>query len=74
MTRHKGWDVRVSPAVDRTLLAAARRHSGSSDVVRDVKAAMRRLGENGTRARGAKKLRTIEQRVHRWRDELEEET
>ncbi len=117
MTRHSGWEVRVSPDVKRTVQSAAHDHGASARLPRDFRRAMNRLNRNGTRAAGAKKLKsldlweirigvyrayfcpirgtdviavgalvvkktrrhrssllkTIETRVHRWRDAVEEE-
>lgn len=117
MSKPPGWEVRISPDIDETLLGVARGRA-SSELIADFRGAMDLLARNGTRANGAKKLRsldlweirvgdhrayfcpvsgatvlavgvleakntkrlpsrklkTIERKVHRWRDTVEEKS
>ena len=59
MTRHQGFDVRISPQV----LAALGSASGGAPRTRGARAfaeAMERLSREGTRAQGAKKLKGLD--------------
>ena len=60
MTRHKGWEIRVSPDVEDTVRSAGRDHGISTRLPRDFRGAMNRLNRNGTRAAGAKKLKSLD--------------
>lgn len=117
MNPSPGWEVRISPDIDETLLGVARARA-STDLIAGFRGAMDLLARGGTRANGAKKLKsldlweirvgdhrayfspvpgttvlavgaleakktrrlqswklkTIERKVRRWRDALEEES
>ncbi len=59
MTRHSGWEVRVSAEVNEAIVREARREADAR-IVADVRNAMGLLRINGTRATGAKKLRALD--------------
>jgi len=59
MTRHRTFDVRVAPDVEQAVRAMAHRPGTASTDAKHVLAAQQRLAAFGTRANGAKKLRSL---------------
>jgi hypothetical protein len=60
VSQPSGWRVRISPEVEAIIVEAGGRHGTSAELIRDFRHAMRRLAWNGTRASGAKKLRSLD--------------
>ena len=60
MTRHQRFDVRVAPEVEKRMLDLAERSGAARVESRHIRAALLLLGSMGTRAHGAKKLKSLE--------------
>lgn len=60
MTRHRGFDVWVAPNVTEVIRDMAGQPGTVADDARRIRAAQRRLAISGTRAVGARKLRSLD--------------